>query len=590
MKNIFRAWLIASLVPAVVLAQTGKALDEEVNSELDQMYKANSGTSGDKLPEKKASAKKLSQGLPVKSKTTRVEIKTTTSSIVNKSPQSEVAGNNEEVGDSNEPTIQIITVPQSSKGKAKGESVGEDTPVYKQPTTVVEASPLVESKAEKIRKSRQDAEVATEQGIVEKLEQSRLEDEKRRAEVLFGDKFNVLMSQGRSDANASKAAKDLSKDSDSTKENAGILPIPVNSSVGVKNSSNEGQGASVVTAPSNQMPTRQGQQVPAPTTTVVVVPMLPGAYGPGAMAATTSVGTQTQGSATTPVGPVPTSSLTTVSTTSTTTTTQPSVAVTQPVVTAPVVQVVEEKTVLAAPSVNSTVGAEKDSAVEKQMDREMVREEISAAMADLKKTEPEKTPSRHYFSVLIGAGDYPDAQNVKAQYSLGLALGKMMTDRLVLEGSFIYSNYQVEQKFLNSYYMSGSCYYDYAGNCYPRITEMNQYATSGLLKYQFLDGSIKPEIGGLLTYNYRTFTDKQFAINNGTVTSQAFDAGIMAGLGVELSESLTLGLDMRYSWNLTNKVNGSGLQKSSIYSGGNSDTAIEDLSYWNTAISLKSTF
>ena len=62
----------------------------------------------------------------------------------------------------------------------------------KQPTTVIEASPLTESKAETIRKARQDAELATEQTIVEKLEMSRMEDEKRRAEVLFGDKFNSL--------------------------------------------------------------------------------------------------------------------------------------------------------------------------------------------------------------------------------------------------------------------------------------------------------------------------------------------------------------------------------------------------------------
>jgi hypothetical protein len=66
------------------------------------------------------------------------------------------------------------------------------TAVQKQPTTVIEASPLQESRAEQIRKARQDAEVSTEQRIVEKLEASRMEDEKKRASVLFGDKFNSL--------------------------------------------------------------------------------------------------------------------------------------------------------------------------------------------------------------------------------------------------------------------------------------------------------------------------------------------------------------------------------------------------------------
>jgi hypothetical protein len=64
--------------------------------------------------------------------------------------------------------------------------------VQKQPTTVIEASPLTESRAEQIRRSRQDAELQTEQKIVEKLEVSRMEDEKKRASVLFGDKFNHL--------------------------------------------------------------------------------------------------------------------------------------------------------------------------------------------------------------------------------------------------------------------------------------------------------------------------------------------------------------------------------------------------------------
>lgn len=60
----------------------------------------------------------------------------------------------------------------------------------KQPVTVIEDSPLSESKADQLRKSRQEAELYTEQTIVEKLEQSRIEDEKRRAEALFGDRLN----------------------------------------------------------------------------------------------------------------------------------------------------------------------------------------------------------------------------------------------------------------------------------------------------------------------------------------------------------------------------------------------------------------
>lgn len=64
-----------------------------------------------------------------------------------------------------------------------------------QPTTVVEASPMAESKAEMLRKERISAEVQTEQKIVEKLENSRLEEERARAERLFGNKFDNANTQ-----------------------------------------------------------------------------------------------------------------------------------------------------------------------------------------------------------------------------------------------------------------------------------------------------------------------------------------------------------------------------------------------------------
>lgn len=57
------------------------------------------------------------------------------------------------------------------------------------PTTVVEANPVSESRADAMRRARQNAEVQTEQKIVEKLEESRLREENERAERLFGNKL-----------------------------------------------------------------------------------------------------------------------------------------------------------------------------------------------------------------------------------------------------------------------------------------------------------------------------------------------------------------------------------------------------------------
>lgn len=65
-------------------------------------------------------------------------------------------------------------------------------PTYQQqPTTYVEARPLVKTRADEMRERRQQAEAATEAMIVERLEQARMEDEKKRAERLFGNRFDT---------------------------------------------------------------------------------------------------------------------------------------------------------------------------------------------------------------------------------------------------------------------------------------------------------------------------------------------------------------------------------------------------------------
>ncbi len=90
----------------------------------------------------------------------------------------------------------LNTNTNSNNSSAEAESTakqGQKTTVeaeaIAQPTTIVEASPVVESKAEILRKQRIDAEINTEQKIVEKLEDSRLQEERARAERLFGNKF-----------------------------------------------------------------------------------------------------------------------------------------------------------------------------------------------------------------------------------------------------------------------------------------------------------------------------------------------------------------------------------------------------------------
>ncbi len=401
MKNALKFLALTALVPVAVLAQG--SLDEEVNAELDKMY---------------------GQQKTVTSPRSRPSVQVTVSQS---GPTTQ--------SNANVPTVLVAPVTQQSALQA----------VQKQPTTVIEAAPLTESGAEKLRKTRQDAELSTEQSIVEKLEQSRLDDEKKRAEVLFGDKFNSLANK-------------------------------------------EQQPAPVV----------------APVGPVVVVP-----------------------------APQP----------------------------------------VAAPAV---VELSRDE------EKDMIKGEVSAALAELKSKEEEKPKSSAYFGVMAGTADYPNASNVRGHYSLGLAYGKKYDDRLVAEGSFLYSNYEVQQR-------DGGNLYDGYGQLiqsYPRITEMNQYSTSGLVKYQLLGGMIRPEVGALLSYTYRTFSDTQMALSNSDSSSHALDMGLMTGASLELSQTFALGLDFRYMWNLTNKVDSSAMQRSFM----RTDKPIEKFNYYTFSILGKATF
>ncbi|RME18511.1 MAG: hypothetical protein D6797_00280 [Bdellovibrio sp.] len=93
--------------------------------------------------------------------------------------------------------------------------------VIQQPPTYVEASPLSLSKAELMRKKRQEAEIATEQKIVEKLEESRLEDERRRAERLFGNK-NLTVSED----DQNKEEKAEKEEKPQTPQVVVVSPVP----------------------------------------------------------------------------------------------------------------------------------------------------------------------------------------------------------------------------------------------------------------------------------------------------------------------------------------------------------------------------
>lgn len=326
---------------------------------------------------------------------------------------------------------QTIVVPQQ-------QAQPQQQSYQKQPTTFIEASPLSDSKADMIRKNRQDEEMRTETRIVEKLEQSRMEDEKKRAAVLFGDKFDKLQN--------------------------------------------------------NQEPQQQPQV-------------------------------------------------------------QPAAPVQQPV--QPVY--IEPKEALS---------------------RDAVREEVRAALKEDETAVTAPVESR-YFAGIAGIGEYPDVKNVKGNYSLGAAFGTRYDEYLLVEGSFLMSNYTVD--------LMNYGYSPYVAVARMDSYEVNQYQGAIAAKYQLLGGMIRPVLGGLIAYSYRKFTltnGYSGAQNQDTGYSHAVDLGVDAGVDIEFSQRFSLGIDIKYMFNMSSRVTAEYANSSYGYVG----TPIEKLQYYIAGVSARVNF
>jgi outer membrane protein W len=186
-------------------------------------------------------------------------------------------------------------------------------------------------------------------------------------------------------------------------------------------------------------------------------------------------------------------------------------------------------------------------------------------------------------SVLGGMGDYPGVKNVRGNYALGFSIGQKINDRALVEGQFMYSNYHVED-------ISSTMWAGYGYNYYPRITNMEQYSGTMAMKYQILGGLFRPFAGGAAAYTYRTFNDIQMGNPSVDSSSHALDIGLTAGADVEMTESFSLGLDVRYMWNIVSRSQSSGLQPSFSQVINNGGTPVEKLSYMNIALTGRMMF
>jgi hypothetical protein len=388
-------------------------------------------------------------------------------------------------GSRSQPSVQVNVQTTPTQNQVVDQKAGQSadlrsstSTVQKAPVTVIEATPLMESRAEKIRRVRQEEELRTEARLVEKLEMSRMEDEKKRVDALFGERVNVNVN----------SPSQLTFQNSAIEQNANNNKGDVQQTAVIDNKANETQ-AVVVDSPKAVVaqPSIQAETVKAP--------------------------------------PV--------------------------VVEKPAVVVIDDSKL--------------------------------SSHVELKELKEEKTEnvSRSYLGASAGMGEYPDVQNVRGDYAFGFSMGRKINDRTLVEGTFVYARYQVEQ------FDSGPYGFD---PIYPRITEMNQYGFGAAVKYQITGGSLRPLIGGLAQYSYRTFSDVQFGFANNDASSHALDLGLLIGADFEVSSDFAIGLDMKYMMNVYNRASNQGLQTRFSQSVYNSATPIEKLSSLITSITARFTF
>ncbi len=220
----------------------------------------------------------------------------------------------------------------------------------------------------------------------------------------------------------------------------------------------------------------------------------------------------------------------------------------------------------------------------KETTRDIIREELNAAL----KTEEETaaTPvEQKYFSVLLGIAEVPEASNVRGNYALGATFGTRFDSSYAVEGTFLSSNYT-----MNPVYFSGFVA--------PNM-EVNAYSMAIAVKYMFFSGMVKPIIGGLAQYTYRTYAWNNnmygggypyygysgYNNNEDRTNSHAIDLGLIAGADIDFSPKFSVGIDYRYLFNISSRRNNNAFVYQPFYG-----KALESMNSYVMSLSAKVNF
>lgn len=208
---------------------------------------------------------------------------------------------------------------------------------------------------------------------------------------------------------------------------------------------------------------------------------------------------------------------------------------------------------------------------------------------------------KFYMGGAIGTGSYPGTDNISGVFSLAISGGYQFDSRLSAEVSYNFSSYDVEDPYSSSgYYPNnyGSPYQSF-GYAYsqPIITEMDQHSIGLGVMYKFMPNSkIRPLVGLVGAYTMRKYSESVysgFQQAQYRTDSDAFDLGLQGGADIHLSKRFSVGLDLRYMFNLTNNVRRQQQQNpwSHNYTyNSNGVEAIEELDYFLFNLNAKFSF
>lgn len=239
----------------------------------------------------------------------------------------------------------------------------------------------------------------------------------------------------------------------------------------------------------------------------------------------------------------------------------------------------------------------KEQVIEKEVKQEAARLDDSASISTGPRSSSKWFGDEVYIAPTAGISEYGSAVNTKGNTALGVSVGSRFASGLGIEGSFIYSNYELED--FNSVSLTANCG---SINC-PAIRDVTQYNFMVNAKYSAALGMISPFAGVIAGFTYREYGGpSSLNINGSPITgdasSTAIDAGLNVGLDVKLAKNISIGAEYRWMTNVSysrddSTENNNGVNPTNLLfpqTAGKSRKPLEELGYQMFLINSKITF